>query len=95
MRQSSFSVWYENFKKQNKIKRPKVFNLFIMKMTEPNTAWLQIGEPAITSSQPFTGSELKVFHTFWKEFVFLECIKDEQGVNIYLGLRPFIVLNKV
>lgn len=65
-------------KSKTKIKRPKVFNLFIMKMTEPNTAWLQIGEPAITSSQPFTGSELKVF---WKEFVFLECIKDEQGVK--------------
>lgn len=68
-----------------------------MKMTEPNTAWVQIGEPPLNLSLPFTRSELKVFHMFWKEFVLLEYIKiqDEQGVISYLGFRPFILLNKV
>lgn len=80
-----------------KIKTTKTFNFLIVKMIEPKIAWLQIGEPAITLPMPFMRSEFKVFQTFWKEFVLLEYIKiqDEQGVISYLGLRPFILLNKV
>lgn len=74
-----------------------IFNSFITKMTEPNTAWVQTGEAPVSLSLPFTRSEFKAFHTFWKEFVLLEYIKvqEEKGVISYLGLRPFTLLNKV